>query len=87
MLRGLVALLLLANAAFFAWSQGWLAPMLPGPHAGEHEPERLARQVRPERITVLSPKAAAQAAQQAAAEQAAASAAAASAPPAAANGR
>jgi hypothetical protein len=62
MLRGLVFLLLLANALFFAWTSGWLAPILPGPQAGEREPERLARQVRPERITVLSPKAAALAA-------------------------
>ena len=58
MLRGLVILLLVANAAFLAWSRGWLDPLLPPPGAGEREPERLARQQRPDRITVLSPKAA-----------------------------
>jgi len=63
MLRALVLLLLLANGALWAWTQGWLAPALPGPQAGEREPERLARQVRPEQLTVLNPKAAAQAAQ------------------------
>lgn len=53
MLRRLVLLVLLANAGFFAWTQGWLAPWLPPP--GERrEPERLAQQLRPERIKVLS---------------------------------
>lgn len=63
MLRGLVVLLLVANAVFFAWTQGWLAPALPDPQAGEREPERLSRQVRAEQVTVLSPRAAAQAVQ------------------------
>lgn len=57
MLRGVVLLLLLANGLFFAWAQGWLAPVLP-PRADPREPERLALQVRPELITVLTPKAA-----------------------------
>ena len=52
MLRALVALLLLANAVFFAWGRGWLgAP----PHHAEREPERLLAQVRPEVLTVLPP--------------------------------
>ncbi len=52
MLRALVALLLLANIAFFAWARGWLgAP----PHHAEREPERLLAQVRPEVLTVLPP--------------------------------
>lgn len=58
MLRALVALLLLANLLFFGWAQGWFVPTWPPPRHGEREPERLAAQVRPERVTVLSPLAA-----------------------------
>jgi hypothetical protein len=58
MLRALVVLLLLANAAFFGWTQGWFAAFVPAPHAGEREPWRLARQVQPQRITVLTAQAA-----------------------------
>ncbi len=53
MLRALLLALLLANAGFYAWTQGWLAPWLP-PRSEPREPERLAAQVRPERITVLT---------------------------------
>lgn len=66
MLRTLVILLVLANGAFWAWSQGalvWLEPLLPAPVSGEREPERLARQVRAQNIVVLNARAAAQAAQ------------------------
>lgn len=59
MLRTLLLLLLLANGAFYAWSQGWLAPWLVAP-GDQREPERLANQVRPELITVLTPNAATQ---------------------------
>ena len=58
MLRLLLALLLLANVAFFAWTRGWLAPTMLPPRHAEHEPERLLAQVRPEAVTVLSAKAA-----------------------------
>lgn len=58
MLRGLVVLLLLANALFLAWSQGWLAPLLAPPRAAERETERLAAQVNPGAVTVLPEKAA-----------------------------
>jgi len=58
MLRVLVALLLLANLAFFGWSRGWFAPGMPPPRHGEREPQRLAAQVRPDAVTVLAPKAA-----------------------------
>jgi hypothetical protein len=58
MLRALVALLLLANALFFAWSQGWLAGLVAPPHAGETEPGRLAQQVRPDNVRVLNMQAA-----------------------------
>lgn len=57
MWRIVVLVLLAANALFFAWAQGWLAPLLP-PRSDQREPERLAAQVRPELITVLTPKAA-----------------------------
>jgi hypothetical protein len=74
MLRAIVLLLIAANLLFFAWTQGWL-DSLTGlrPHP-EREPERLSRQVHPERITVLPPGAASAAAA-AAASAAAASAA------------
>jgi hypothetical protein len=62
MLRALVVLLLLANGLFFAWSRGWLSPTVPPPHQGEREPERLAAQVRPETIRLVTPQAASAAA-------------------------
>ncbi len=52
MLRTLVGLLLLANLAFLAWSQGWLGST---PQHSQREPARLAAQVRPEMLTVLPP--------------------------------
>lgn len=72
MLRALVVLVLLANAAFFAWTQGWLSPWVSSPLLGERDPARLAAQVRPETVTVLSPKAASAALQAARAASAAA---------------
>jgi hypothetical protein len=79
MLRSIVALLVLANLGFWAWSQGWLAgPFGLGP-AVQTEPHRTAQQVRPEAVRVLPPPAAdaaltqaAAALERAAAEQAAA---------------
>ena len=52
MLRTLVGLLLLANVAFLAWSQGWLGTV---PQHSQREPARLAAQVRPETLTVVPP--------------------------------
>lgn len=52
MLRTLVGLLLLANVAFLAWSQGWLGG---APQHSQREPARLAAQVRPEALTVVPP--------------------------------
>jgi len=62
MLRAIVLLLIAANLLFFGWTQGWL-DNLTGlrPHP-EREPERLSRQVHPERITLLPPGAASAAA-------------------------
>lgn len=55
MLRRIALLLLLANLLFFAWSQGWLTGVTGlRPHP-DREPERLARQVRPETVVVLPP--------------------------------
>lgn len=58
MLRRLTVLVLLANAGFFAWSQGWLSPWFAAPLIGERDPTRMAAQHRPELVQLLSPKAA-----------------------------
>ena len=58
MLRALVLLLVAANLAFFAWSRGWLAPMLMPPMSSEREPERLGQQLRPESVRLLDEPAA-----------------------------
>ena len=58
MLRALIALLLLANLAFFAWAQGWLDGVVGVRSTGDREPERMLRQVHPELIRILPPGAA-----------------------------
>ncbi|MEO6031434.1 MAG: hypothetical protein ABIP61_05965 [Burkholderiaceae bacterium] len=58
MLRALVLLLVLANGAFYAWTQGWLDEAVGVRAIGDREPERLARQVRPELVRILPPDAA-----------------------------
>jgi len=55
MLRLIVLLLLLANGALFAWSQGLLLPWGLGP-TQQSEPQRLQQQVRPETVRVLKPE-------------------------------
>jgi hypothetical protein len=62
MLRGLAALLLLANLAFFAWTQGWLDNVIGLRAAGDREPERLQKQVNPDVVRILTPQAVAAAA-------------------------
>jgi len=62
MLRALIVLLLLANLAFFAWTEGWLDGVVGVRSIGDREPERLRRQVRPELIRILPPGASAAAA-------------------------
>ena len=62
MLRALVLALLLANLVFFSWTQGWLDDVVGVRARGDREPERLARQVRPETVVILTPGAAAAAA-------------------------
>lgn len=53
MVRFLFLALLLANLGFFVWSQGLLAPYGLAPRTGG-EPERLARQIQPERVRLLT---------------------------------
>ena len=79
-MRTLALLLLAANLFFFAWVQGWLAPVLAPPMSSEREPDRLAAQVRPEAIKLLGVAEAESARRTASESSAAASAAAASAP-------
>ena len=52
MLRLLVLLLLLANAAFFAWSQGLLLAWGVGP-LQQSEPQRVQQQLQPQAVRVL----------------------------------
>lgn len=53
MLRALVALLLLANLAYFAWSRGHLGQLgLPAQTTGE--PQRLGQEIRPDTIRLLN---------------------------------
>jgi hypothetical protein len=54
MLRALVALLLVANLAFFGWTRGWLDSIVGIPAHGDREPGRLANQVNPESVVILS---------------------------------
>ena len=55
MLRWLVVVLLLANGAYFAWSQGDLRGQGLGP-LQEGEPQRLAQQIQPDAVRILSPE-------------------------------
>jgi hypothetical protein len=52
MLRLLVLLLVLANAAYFAWSRSLLTPLGLAP-TQQAEPQRLAQQIRPEAVRLL----------------------------------
>lgn len=53
MLRLIVLVLLLANAAYFAWAQGMFAAVGIAP-VQQSEPQRLAQQIKPEAIRVLA---------------------------------
>lgn len=53
MLRAVVLLLILLNAGYFAWSQGLLRAYGWAP-TEQREPERLAQQVRPDALRILS---------------------------------
>jgi hypothetical protein len=52
MLRLAVLLLLLANAAYYAWSQGWLASAGMEP-VRQTEPQRLRQQIKPEALRII----------------------------------
>lgn len=52
MLRLAVLLLVLANAGYFAWSQGLLAAWGFAP-AATGEPQRLRQQIKPEALRIL----------------------------------
>lgn len=54
MLRLVALLLVLANALYFAWSQGLLLSWGWGP-AQQSEPQRLQQQIRPDTIRILTP--------------------------------
>ena len=53
MLRALVLGLLLANAAYFAWTQGWLMALGLAP-VQQAEPQRLTQQIKPEAMRLLA---------------------------------
>lgn len=56
MLRGLVLLLLVANLAFYSWSQGWLTWVVGIDPQADREPQRLERQVSPEALKLVAPE-------------------------------
>lgn len=61
MLRWFVLVLLLANAGFWAWRQGWLEPLhgvIGAKPQGEREPERLAQQLNTDMIRLIPAEAA-----------------------------
>ncbi len=75
-MRWLVLLLVLANLAFFALAQGWLAPLAVLSTSAQREPQRLAAQVQPQALRIVATGAATAAAASAATAAAAAAAAA-----------
>lgn len=54
MLRSFVLVLILANGLYLAWSQGWLRAQGFAP-AQQSEPQRMAQQIRPEAVRLLTP--------------------------------
>ena len=59
MLRLLLLALIVANLGFYSWTQGWLDSVVGIRATGDREPERLARQLRPEAVVILPPESAA----------------------------
>ncbi len=58
MLRTVLVVLLLVNALFFGWTRGWFGAAWPPPGESQREPERIAAQVRPDRMVLLNADAA-----------------------------
>jgi hypothetical protein len=58
MLRALVVILMLANLAFYGWTQGWLTEVLGLSPDGDREPQRLGTQIDPTALRVMPPSAA-----------------------------
>ncbi len=58
MLRAVLIVLLLVNMLFFGWARGWFGSAWPPPGDSQREPERMASQVRPERLVLLGSDAA-----------------------------
>jgi hypothetical protein len=56
MLRALVVVLFLANAAYFCWTQGWLNAVVSVRPNADHEPERLNQQLHADQLLILSPQ-------------------------------
>ena len=54
MLRSVLAGLIVLNALFFGWTQGWLDEVVGIKARGDREPERLARQLHPEQVQLLA---------------------------------
>ncbi len=54
MLRSLVLVLLLVNAAFYAWTHGWLNSVTGVQPDAQHEPQRLAQQVHPDKLILVA---------------------------------
>lgn len=55
MLRAVTWLLLVLNLVFFTWAQGWLRPLGWAP-VEQHEPQRLAAQIRADELRVGEPE-------------------------------
>lgn len=53
-MRALVVALLLANVAFWAWTRGWLDGVVGVSPEAEREPQRVQRQVEPQRLRILA---------------------------------
>jgi hypothetical protein len=60
--RALLAALLFANVAFWAWTQGWLDGIVGVSPLGDRDPARVERQVDPQRVRVVTAATAAPAA-------------------------
>jgi hypothetical protein len=56
MLRAMVVILMLANLAFYGWTQGWLTDVLGLSPDGDREPQRVRAQVDANALRVVPPR-------------------------------